>query len=637
MTIAEEDVYLQNNLQSNINYEKGRMKHMKRKSVSKLLAVATAITMVLNTSSFSVMAANDVDSVVTDEEMIDDESFEIIEDLIEDDDSEVIDEDNNSEITEEVVEEETVEALGEERSVGSVTISIPDGEDLELSGPTQTTVNGVTNYNYSVTSTIPGFNPYSFSLMVVPENGVTVTVVGENGATVSREGITVENYYLVTPALTGTSKVKITAGNDIYYVNCSAPTGAAVGTDPNQAGGIYAYVPAPGQFTNDGIGSGGWGSDRINGGTSKKNMVNHYASTGVSLGTFGGSIVFDMGEDITDNPNNPYGIDFIIYGNAFNNNAEAGCVQVATSKVENGKVVPNQWYNIAGSLYYNSSTIRTASETYTNPHPEDDATNATSNTAGNVSCTGSNAFTMTGNSYHNHNWYPLNRNYFSDSVDSFLTNNGIGSHSLANSTLTFNGVMLAGNSSANNTYQFGYADVHQNGASSAFGTAQNPYTATATSTGGDGIDIAWAVNSDGTPANLSSIRFVRVYTGVCTMNSTSAFGEISTEICGIYKANGSSSTVGTTTGFAIEGQNNSESSYTSLATNSEMVTEISSLGTGSYKIKVTASNKKIFVNGSLVGSGRVNSFTPSANGTLVQIIISDGTATPYITYLKLKS
>lgn len=635
MTIAEEDVYLQNNLQSNINYEKGRMKHMKRKSVSKLLAVATAITMVLNTSSFSVMAANDVDSVVTDEEMIDDESSEIIEDLIEDDDSEVIDEDNNSEITEEVVEEETVEALDEERSVGSVTISIPDGEDLELSGPTQTTVNGVTTYNYSVTSTIPGFNPYSFSLMVVPENGVTVTVVGENGATVSREGITVENYYLVTPALTGTSKVKITAGNDIYYVNCSAPTGAAVGTDPNQAGGIYAYVPAPGQFTNDGIGSGGWGSDRINGGTSKKNMVNHYASTGVSLGTFGGSIVFDMGEDITDNPNNPYGVDFIIYGNAFNNNAEAGCVQVATSKVENGKVVPDQWYNIAGSLYYNSSTIRTATEIYSNPHPEDDAANATSNTAGNVSCTGSNAFTMTGNSFHNHNWYPLNRNYFSDSVDSFLTNNGIGSHSLANSTLTFNGVMLAGNSSLNNSYQFGYADTHPNG--NNYGTAQNPYTATATSTGGDGIDIAWAVNSDGTPANLNSIRFVRVYTGVCTMNATAAFGEISTEVCGIYKANASSTSVGSTTDYTIQNVT-SNGITTNILTSSGSVKTINKLGNNPYTIKVNSalSNTKIYINGELKNSGAEMAFMPSVSGTIVQIIVQNGTATPYITWLKLK-
>ena len=55
-------------------------------------------------------------------------------------------------------------------------------------------------------------------------------------------------------------------------------------------------------------------------------------TTGVSLGIgASGYIQFDMGADdngvarlITNDPNNPYGIDFIVYGNAFVGNPEAG-------------------------------------------------------------------------------------------------------------------------------------------------------------------------------------------------------------------------------------------------------------------------------------------------------------------------
>lgn len=135
-----------------------------------------------------------------------------------------------------------------------VAVSIPDGENLSLvdvsSGDGNTTT-------YNVVSSIAGYNPYNFSLNVVPKSNVTVTVVGQNGAEVTQEGTLEGNttYWLVTPATSGASSVKITASTGhIYVVNCNAPSGAA-----RSGSGIYAFMPAPGQFTNEGANTGGWG------------------------------------------------------------------------------------------------------------------------------------------------------------------------------------------------------------------------------------------------------------------------------------------------------------------------------------------------------------------------------------------
>lgn len=51
---------------------------------------------------------------------------------------------------------------------------------------------------------------------------------------------------------------------------------------------------------------------------------------------------------ITNNPNNKYGIDFIIYGNAFVGNPEAGIVKVSQDGTN--------WYTLAGSRHYMDGT-----------------------------------------------------------------------------------------------------------------------------------------------------------------------------------------------------------------------------------------------------------------------------------------
>jgi hypothetical protein len=69
---------------------------------------------------------------------------------------------------------------------------------------------------------------------------------------------------------------------------------------------------------------------------------NHY----VSLGGHGGYATYYYEEPIEDDPNNPYGVDFIVYGNAFAGgsvNEPAGC-QVSYDGVT--------WYDLAGMRHY---------------------------------------------------------------------------------------------------------------------------------------------------------------------------------------------------------------------------------------------------------------------------------------------
>jgi hypothetical protein len=49
--------------------------------------------------------------------------------------------------------------------------------------------------------------------------------------------------------------------------------------------------------------------------------------------------------------------------------------------------------------------------------------------------------------------------------------------------------------------------------------------------GGEAVDIASAVAPDGTPANLDRVDFVRIRTGLNIVRG--AFGEVSTEVCGV--------------------------------------------------------------------------------------------------------
>lgn len=518
----------------------------------------------------------------------------------------------------------------------------------------------------NATTAAPGF-PQNVSLRIVPggtnyENvtDISVTVNSGSAATLSHVAGT---FYVASFPSSGSAlnfTVSYTEGTAKTTVTSSfVITLTHTGTVPT-GDDIYAFLPAPGQFVNEGIGTGGWGTVYTGTGTAMKDMVGNIAATGVCLGYFGGYIVFDMGQtagvdNVQNTDTHPYGVDFIVYGNAFIGNSEPGCIQVYGRK-------PNEttyaWYNIAGSLHYDPTTIWNAQLTYTNPTPADDQTNSTSSTRANVTYTGSDSGTIVTNSYHDHSWYPLNRNYFTTGID-HLNDLGWGHHERDAATgagwLRLTGTLLgSATTTATENYTFGYADVHPKNNTSgftAFGAAYNPYSVTATDVGsasawstflgstyggGDPIDISWAVDMNGEPVNLASVRMVRVYTGAASMNPNQMSGEISTEVCGIYAVSATtgsgSTTVVTGAELTVTGVSNPALASTITSANTYNVTADVPI-TVSY----ASSGNTVFVNGES-GNGSASLVLTLGEGVsrIIRVIAKDATTgLPYIGYMKL--
>lgn len=517
-----------------------------------------------------------------------------------------------------------------------------------------------------------GYYPFSFSLIFSDRSKVVgrpiVKETNENGATVQNgfhwaykqnadgtfvtdeDGNYVEDpntrYGLVTLPLGKDSVVKITIKkndntNEILELNCDPPNGGSTSAGAN----LFACLLAPGQFTNEGIGAGGWGDPFDSNGALKAN-----SQTGISLGFFGGYAVYKFDNPIANNPANKYGADFIVYGNAFWNNSEPGCIQVSQDGTN--------WYDIAGSKHFDPNTTRNASITYTNPNPTEDAGISNPGTAGSlapVNYTGSRSGTITTNTFHNHGWFPLNANYFVPRNGNATALDKVASLSFASRTLTngvtntlkLDGTMLGGVSTTKitDTIGFGYCDAHPN--KELGGTiAYNPYqqfanqndynTKTAGTSGGDPIDISWAVDSNGQPVNLGSIRYVRIYTGAAAMNGI--FGEISTEVCGIAPC------TGTTTQAPTSGDELDIEAYGNFAEGDEIhpitsnggITTILTDDREPFSI-VASGAERIYVNGQLAyGTNRIELPFAGDNEQIVQIIAQNGDSAPYITYLRLK-
>ena len=494
-----------------------------------------------------------------------------------------------------------------------------------------------------------GYYPFSFSLIASDRTKVASVTVsnggsfhwayeedGNGGYVTDEDGNYVEStttkYGVVVLPTTSASTVTVTGTGNIGSAtfSCAQPCGGttAAGT------ALYAYLPAPAQFVNEGVTTGGWGDAYDSTGTTLKGT----SATGVSLGFFGGYAVYEFENPIADDPTHPYGADFIVYGNAFWNNSEAGCIQVSQGPDDNGNW---EWYDIAGSMYYTKSTPN-ASIKFTNPNPNEDkgittagATSTLADVSYDLTVNGTTTpGTVTKNTFHNHSWFPLNANYFAASgsraamakVDEFsFVSRTLNSDSITD-TLTFTGTLLNNYPGTGKTDQigFGYCDVHPN--KTLGGTiAYNPYqtftsssdydTKVAGTSGGDPIDIAWAVKSNGTPAKLGSIKYVRIYTGMAQMNGI--FGEISTEVCGVAACTG--------TGTGAAGKTLTiKKDLTSYKPESGWS---KSLTPGAWTIKSCASN--VYINGARVDASSGYSLTVES-GKTYQIITQNGTESPIV-------
>ncbi len=225
----------------------------------------------------------------------------------------------------------------------------------------------------------------------------------------------------------------------------------------------------------------------------------------VSLGGFGGSVTVRLKESLPDGD----GADFKIYGNAFydpaytpaltdepGGSAEPGIVWV--SRDENGNGLPDDpWYELAGSMTDDTAAVAGYTITYYVP----DSINGDIPWRDSRGDTGRIARMEM---HRQESYFPL---------------------WLASDSLVLSGRLLPPNARLETkpsgaaqwvlySYGWGYADNHPNNSNLS------------------DMDISWAVDSEGNPAGLESIDFVRVVTAV-NQQLDLGVGETSTEFAGV--------------------------------------------------------------------------------------------------------
>ena len=254
---------------------------------------------------------------------------------------------------------------------------------------------------------------------------------------------------------------------------------------------VFEYMPAPGQFINK--------MPEATADDTPETMRQkaEAALTGgsmISLGGFGGYVVFGFDHTIVNRPGN----DFVVLGNAFANSAEPGVIMVSYDANGNG-LPDDEWFEIAGSEYHKATTIKNYEITYYKPASEP----LNPNEPNYIRWTdnqGQSGY-ISKNSFNTQTYYPM----------------WIGeSYTLRGTLMEANLYEQSGNW-INTPYDWGYADNFPN---------NDPRAQ---------IDIDWAVDKNGNPVRLEGIDFVKVYTGNRAEGGWT--GEISTEITGFIDLN----------------------------------------------------------------------------------------------------
>lgn len=486
----------------------------------------------------------------------------------------------------------------------SIPVSISTGDPVFVAwNGTSGTVAGRNG-----SSKIPG----EFTLWVDTPTSVTVNDVAQT-ATVQNG----TNYgYTITTSEDNTLSIVVVAGGVTYTISCGVKSHTQPGSAPTS---VVSYLPI-GQFANNSA----WGvlGSKFAGKTSLD-------STGISLGAFGGFAEFYFKNGITNNEKNPYGVDFVIYGNAFNGNPEAGAVQVS----EDG----SKWYELAGSNYYDGNfnyneTASGCSKVYSGTLRNTNVvyTNGTSRVSASLGGRTAKEVCPTA-------WFPLTSNY---SIGGAHTDENV-TMTFNSNTLTFTGITAIADSDTTADYAFGYADVTPNGSPNTYGDAVNPYTPyTSDKTGGDGFDLEWAVDiATGRPVDVTgkTFHYVRVYSAVLDFGR---FGETSTEICGIFTtANKATTSVNRTaapTSLKIgDDEIDNLADFGMIEKDNEnyggvVYYDASSLGLSSSTITVSASsNANVYINSNTTGS-----YEKTSDVNVVRVIVQEGTSAPYIAIIK---
>ncbi|MCX2449903.1 cell surface protein [Pedobacter sp. PLR] len=241
---------------------------------------------------------------------------------------------------------------------------------------------------------------------------------------------------------------------------------------------LIEYLPAPGQFINESLGS----IEGANSVIGKKGLV--------SLGAWGGSIVLGFDHMVINQADKD---DIIIYGNPLPEFAEPGIVWVMQDTNGNG-LADDTWYEVAGSEFSKPSYKRGYAVTYTKPAADADP----------VPWKDSDGLTgvVETNTFHRQAYFPVMK----DKDGKLITEYTLKGSKLPSTNIN----MTVPTMITSVPFAWGYAD--------------NTF-------GGDKVDIANAVDQAGKKVVLKGINFIKIQTGV--QANMGWLGELSTEVVGV--------------------------------------------------------------------------------------------------------
>ena len=346
-------------------------------------------------------------------------------------------------------------------------------------------------------------------------------ILTTDGADIGTDGVTCylptnrdsKTKIVITVTDSSSSKVK----KQVYNITVIKRISTAADISANAPAAVETYLPAPGQFVN---------TEAYQ--NADKTLSN---SAVVTLGSFGGSIVYKYDEPLKNDLKNPYGIDFIVYGNCFANTdgtTASGAAEPAAVMVSKDG---NTWYELAGSEYYTASAKHDYKVTYVNG---DTSFKAAADVAwqDNDGVKG----VLSVNEYHKQPYYP-NPDFYGK------YNQGVGANTTYNATsASFTGTLIDAG-----FYPFGYADSHS-AAEPKSNQAVNPYLKNHQLIyNGDGFDLSWAVDSEGNPVQLDEVSYIKIYNP--TLAIRGSMGESSPEIATMLRAQAAEAAVGVSEGL----------------------------------------------------------------------------------------
>ncbi len=337
-----------------------------------------------------------------------------------------------------------------------------------------------------------------------------------------------------------------------------------------------------------------------------------------SLGNFGGYITYYYEEPITDNPYNKYGMDFYVIGNSSETNidsmAELGQVYIS----EDGK----NWYALAGSEHYEDKAIWDYTITYTKG--DDGKAYWTDNRANSIN-------------YAAKAWPSKTYYYMNDAANK--------------DSYTFTGILfksrlgsIMGDSSSNANFasnaKFGYADYYASNVLGTTLTDVNSYVANPSKA--NGFDVAWAVDKDGIPVDVSTKEFHYIKVATASNINAGSFAEKSTEVTYVARTTAQDAEVGVTAApIGVTVSDGADSKTVNFTEDQKVYcVSLDNMKYVSVTVNGTSEDDNIYVNNQRVVSGSAAKgfkVTKENGEKLVRVIVQNGDKEPVIYLLKLTS